>query len=50
MVLEKAKISIIKILNSLDSSTPYGRLLENEKTMGSRELFLRETISRLAPQ
>ena len=31
-----------KIHNSLDSSRPYGRLLENQKTGGSRELFLPE--------
>ena len=32
----------IKALNSLDSSRPYGRLLKNQKTEGSRELFLPE--------
>ena len=31
---------LIKALNSLDSSSPYGRLLEKQKTGGSRELFL----------
>ena len=40
----------IKALNSLDSSRPYGRLLKNQKTEGSRELFLPENISKLAPQ
>ena len=29
-----------KALNSLDSSRPCGRLLENQKTGSSRELFL----------
>ena len=33
---------LIKIHNSLDSSRPYGRLLENQKTWDSRELFLLE--------
>ena len=36
------KTHLIKALNSLDSSRPYGRLLENQKTGGSRELFLPE--------
>ena len=31
---------LIKSLTSLDSSSPYGRLLESQKTGGSRELFL----------
>ena len=33
---------LIKIHNSLDSSRPYRRLLENQKTRGSREFFLPE--------
>ena len=33
---------LIKIHNVLDSSRPYGRLLENKKSGGSRELFLPE--------
>ena len=36
------KTHLVKALNSLDSSRPYGRLLENPKTGGSRELFLIE--------
>ena len=36
------KTHIIQSLNSLDSSRPYGRLLENQKTWGSKELFLPE--------
>ena len=35
-------IYIIKTLNSLDSSGPYGRLIEYQKAGGSRELFLPE--------
>ena len=34
------KIHLIQSLNSLDSSRPYGRLLENQKTRGSKKLFL----------
>ena len=37
-----SKTQLIKIHNSLDSSKPYGRLLENQKTGGSRELLLPE--------
>ena len=33
------KTYLIKFLNSPYSSRPYGRLLENQKTEGSRELF-----------
>ena len=44
------KTKLIKIHNSLDSSRPYGRLLENPKTWGSRELLLPEMISKLAPE
>ena len=36
------KTQLIKIYNFLDSSRPYGRLLENPKTRGCRELFLPE--------
>ena len=36
------KIHLIKALNSLDSSRPYGRLLKNPKTSSFRELFLPE--------
>ena len=36
------KTHLIKSLNFLDSSRPYERLIENEKTGGSRELFLPE--------
>ena len=36
------KTQLIKALNSLDSSRPYKRLLENPKTGGSRDLFLPE--------
>ena len=36
------KTHLIKALNSLDSFRSYGRLLENQKTEGSRELFLTE--------
>ena len=32
--------SIIKVLNSLDSAKLNGRLLQNPKTRGFRELFL----------
>ena len=41
------KTHLIKSSNFLNSSRPYGRLLENQKTGGSRELFL---ISKTAPQ
>ena len=34
------KPQLIKALNSLDSSISYGRLLQNQKTEDSRELFL----------
>ena len=34
------EIHLIQSLNSLDSSRPYGRLLENQKTRGSKKLFL----------
>ena len=37
---------LIKIHNSLDSSRPYGRPLEIQKTSGSRELFLPENDCR----
>ena len=33
---------LIKSLNTFDSSRPYGKLLENQKTGGSKELFLHE--------
>ena len=33
------KTHLIQSLNSLDSSRPYGRLLENQKVWGSTELF-----------
>ena len=36
------KAHLVKGLNSFDSSRSYGRLLENQKTGGSRELFLPE--------
>ena len=36
------KTQLIKIHNSLESSRPYGSLLENPKTWDSRELFLPE--------
>ena len=36
------KTHLIKDINSLDSSRPNGRVLENQKTGGSRELFLPE--------
>ena len=36
------KTQLIKALHSLDSSRPYERLLENPKTVGSRESFLPE--------
>ena len=36
--------------HSLDSSRPYERLLENQKAGSSRELFLPEMITKLAPQ
>ena len=36
------KTYLIKVFNSLDSSRPYERLLENHKTGGSRELFVPE--------
>ena len=35
-------IYLIKTLNSLDSSRPYGRLIEYQKAGGSRQLFLPE--------
>ena len=31
---------LIQFFNFVDSSKPYGRLLENQKTGGSKELFL----------
>ena len=34
------KSHLIKSLNSLDSSRPYGRLLENQKAGDFKELFL----------
>ena len=34
------KTQPIQSLNSFDSSRSYGRLLENQKTGGSKELFL----------
>ena len=34
------KTHLIQSLNSLESSRPYERLLENQKTGGSKELFL----------
>ena len=37
-----SKTHLLKALNSLDSSRTYGRLSENLKTGGSRELFLPE--------
>ena len=37
-----SKTHLIKALNSLESSKPYGRLKENKKTWCSRELFLPE--------
>ena len=37
-----SKTHLLKALNSLDSSRTYGRLSENQKTGGSRELFLPE--------
>ena len=39
-------MQLIKIHSSLDSSRPYGRLLENQNTGGSRELFLPENDCR----
>ena len=33
---------LIKSLKTFDSSRPYGKLLENQKTGGSKELFLHE--------
>ena len=36
----KPKTQLIKALNFLDSSGPYGRLLKNLKPEGSKELFL----------
>ena len=36
------KTQLIKIHNFFDSFRPNGRLLENQKTRGSRELFLPE--------
>ena len=36
------KTQLIKIHDSIDSSRQYGRLSENPKTGGSRELFLSE--------
>ena len=41
-IFECPKTHLIKALNSLDSSRPYGRLSENQKTGDSRELFLTE--------
>ena len=42
MIAYYPKTHLIIALNSLDSSRLYGRLLENQKTGGSRELFLPE--------
>ena len=36
------KTDLFKSLNFLDSFRPYGRLLQNKKIGGSRELFLPE--------
>ena len=36
------KTHLIQSLSSLESSRPYGRMLENQKTWGSEELFLPE--------
>ena len=38
----KPKTQLIKVLNSIDSSRSYGRLSQNSKTGGFRELFLPE--------
>ena len=38
----KPKTQLIKALNSIDSSISYGRLPQNPKTRGFRELFLPE--------
>ena len=38
------KKQLIKIRSSLDSSRPYGRLLENLKTWDFRDLFLPENV------
>ena len=39
------KTQLIKVLNSLDSFRPYGRLLEIPKTWGSMELFLPQKLA-----
>ena len=44
------KTQLIKIQNSLDSSRPYGRLLENQKTGDLRSYFYLKMIVNLAPQ
>ena len=42
---KKKKSQLIKIHNTLDSSGPYLRLLENQKTGISRDLFLPENCT-----
>ena len=42
---KKKKSQLIKIHNTLDSSGPYLRLLENQKTWISRDLFLPENCT-----
>ena len=44
------KTHLIQSLNSLGSSRPYGRLLANQKTGGSKELFLPKSDLQNSPK
>ena len=50
LIAYKPKTLLIKGLNSIDSTRSYGRLSENVKTGGFRELFLPENDFKLALQ
>ena len=50
LIAYKPKTLLIKALNSIDSARSYGRLSQNLKTGGFRELFLPESDFKLAPQ
>ena len=50
LIAYKPKTLLIKGLNSIDSTRSYGRLSENVKAGGFRELFLPENDFKLALQ
>ena len=50
LIAYKPKTLLIKGLNTIDSARSYGRLSQNVKTRGFRELFLPENDFKLAPQ